>query len=92
MSKRPIRRKQANRLRHALRRTPDQYRDLVSWLVSRGHAPSRRAARELILAGKVRYESHKLGFETVETLHGPEKVLRPHVPIDRFNGRLTVVK
>lgn len=93
MSHRPIRFKQANRLRHALRRTPPQFFDLVEWLVTRGHAPTKRAARELILDERVRYESHKLGFVEVETLGGEKvKLLRQHIPVERLDGKLTVVK
>jgi len=92
MAKRNIRKKQANRLRHALRHTPPQFYDLVTWLVTRGHAPTKRAARALILDGRVRHESHKVGFEEVEALNGEKvKLLRPHIPVKLLRG-LTVVE
>ncbi len=36
--------------------------DLVQWLIDRGHATTKRAARDLILARKVKSESHVLGI------------------------------
>lgn len=66
MAKRPIRRKQANRLRKAMRRTPDQFIDPVTWLLDHRHVRTKREARELIFAGRLRAESHKVGFEEVE--------------------------
>lgn len=77
MAKRPIRRKQANRLRKAMRRTPDQFLDPVQWLLDHRHAKTKREARVLIFAGRLRAESHKVGFEEIEVfsikLNGLEK-------------------
>lgn len=61
MSHRPTRRKAANRLRKIMRNTPPLKLDLVQWLIDRGHAQTKGAARKLILDGKVRHESHVLG-------------------------------
>lgn len=69
MAKRPIRRKQANRLRKAMRRTPDQFVDPVQWLLDHNHAKTKREARELIFAGRLRSESHKVGFEEIEVFN-----------------------
>jgi hypothetical protein len=75
MAKRPIRRKQANRLRKAMRRTPDQFIDPVRWLIDHNHARTKREARELILAGRLRAESHKVGFQEVEAFNDKLKGL-----------------
>lgn len=62
MSHRPIEQKKRRRVAKALRRKPlPAYFDLVEFLVSRSHAKSKRAARDLILAKKVRADSHTLG-------------------------------
>lgn len=53
--------KQLNKLRKALRRTPPTFIDLPDYLVLRRMAKSRRHARELMLAGKVKRESHVVG-------------------------------
>lgn len=62
MSHRPILHKQANRLRKSMRRSPDAYIDLVDYLKARGHAQTTGEAEALILAGRVRSESHTLGI------------------------------
>lgn len=63
MSHRPIEQKKRRRVAKKLRREPlPAYFDLVEHLTSRGHARSRREARELILAKKVKSESHVLGI------------------------------
>lgn len=66
MSHRPIVRKKANRLRKALRRTPDRHIDLVEWMVARHLAPTRKAARAMILDGKVKSESHTVGRDRLD--------------------------
>lgn len=62
MSRRPIETKQRRRVSKLFTATPPAYFDLVQWLVSRGHAKTKRAAREMILARKVRADSHPLGI------------------------------
>lgn len=78
MSSRPIRKKQANRLRKALRQTPEQFLDPVQWLLDHGHARSKREARVLILDERLRADSHKVGFEEVNErdLQGNVKQVR----------------
>ena len=62
MSHRPTEQKKRRRVAKALRRKPlPAYFDLVEFLVSRGHAKSKRAAHDLILAKKVKSDSHVLG-------------------------------
>lgn len=62
MSHRPILKKKANRLRKALRTTPGGYIDLVVYLKDRRFARTTGEAEKLILDGRVRSESHKLGI------------------------------
>lgn len=70
MSHRSIESKKLNRLRKALRRTPDRYIDLVDWLQTRGHADTAGQARKIILARRVKSESHVLGIVKMPQLVG----------------------
>lgn len=74
MSKRPILTKRANRLRKAMRRSPDGYIDLVDYLKSRGHAQTTGEAEAIILAGRVRSESHKLGIGKGQKLKAESRI------------------
>jgi hypothetical protein len=79
MSHRPIEEKKRRRIAKSLRRVdlPRRF-DLVEWLVSRGHAGTKRAARELILSGRVKANSHTLGIITVpDGKGGEEDVVSP---------------
>lgn len=63
MAKRPIAKKRAARMRKALTRRPlDSRLDLRQWLISRGYAQTIGQADALILAGRVKSESHVLGI------------------------------
>lgn len=62
MSHRPILKKRANKLRKALRRTPEGFIDLIAYLKDRGYAQTSGEAEKIILAGRVQSESHKLGI------------------------------
>lgn len=65
MSHRPIRVKAANRLRKQLYRQPiDANIDLVQWLKDRHHASTTAEAEKIILAGRVKHESHVIGRAT----------------------------
>lgn len=65
MSHRPTEQKKRRRVAKALRRTPlPAYFDLVEYLVSRGHAKSKREARDMILAKRIKSDSHVLGVTT----------------------------
>jgi hypothetical protein len=62
MSHRPIARKRGDRMRKALRHTPDRYFNLIEWLCDHGHAQTAGQARKIILARRVRSDSHVLGI------------------------------
>jgi len=62
VSSRPILKKRANRLRKVMRRTPDGFIDLIAYLKDRGYAQTTGEAEKIILAGRVRSESHTLGI------------------------------
>lgn len=91
MSSRPVARKRAARIRKALRNTPPAYFDIVKWLVEHGFAKTNREARALLLARRVKSDSHPLGVEKVPTLVNTKDgevvqevdVVRPHVPVER---------
>lgn len=82
MARRPIEQKKLRRLRKAINRKPlTAYVDIEDWLVTRGHAKSKREARQLMVDGKVKAESHTVGRERVavrkpltaiQTLRGEE--------------------
>lgn len=64
MARRPIQEKKLRRLRKAVGRTPlPAYIDLIDWLKTRGHADTSGQARKLILAERVKSESHTLGIQ-----------------------------
>lgn len=61
MSARPIHAKKIARLRKVMRQTPHARINLVEYLTDRALAPSKRAARTLMIEGKVKAESHVIG-------------------------------
>lgn len=62
MASRPTDAKKRRRVAKTLRRSSlPTYFDLWQWLIDHGHAKSRREAKELILAERVKSESHTLG-------------------------------
>lgn len=85
--------RRSGRIRKALRRTPPAYFDLVQWLRDRKYARTNKEARELILAKRVKADSHALGVgeQFVYTPEGPKmvEVVMPHVPVE-FKGRVVV--
>lgn len=67
MSHRPIIDKKIAKLGKLLRRTsPPAYIDLVQWLKDRRYAQTTGEAERIILAGRVKSESHTLGIYKVE--------------------------
>jgi hypothetical protein len=62
LAKRPINKKRANQVRKMLRRELPAYIDLVQWLKDRRYAQTTGQAEKMILDGRVRSESHKLGI------------------------------
>lgn len=89
MARRPIRKKQAARLRKALTRHPlPAYIDLVKWLKTHGHAQTTGEARKLILAGRVKSNANAIGLirnVPVRQADGSIKkqdVMDPAVPVE----------
>jgi hypothetical protein len=88
VSRRPIEQKKRRRVSKALRRKPlPAYFDLVQFLIDQGHARTKRDAKAIIMARRVKANSHTLGVEkvpVVQPLGGIEDqdVLFPHVPVD----------
>lgn len=69
MSHRPIEEKKRRRVAKALRRTPlPAYFNLIKWLIDHGHARNPREAREVILARRVKSDSHVIGVEKLPWL------------------------
>jgi hypothetical protein len=69
MSHRPIEEKKRRRVAKAFKRKSlPAYFDLVKWLVDHGHAKSKREARDVILAGRVKSDSHTIGVEKLPWL------------------------
>jgi hypothetical protein len=62
MAKRSIQQKKLNRFKKLFRRTPDRYINPVEWLKDRGYASTSGQARQIIFDGRLRSESHKVGF------------------------------
>lgn len=96
MSARSIKGKQAKRMRKALRVTPPRFLDLVQWLKDRRHAQTTGEAHRIILAGRVRHGSHKVGVVKANVKlpggeMGTEDAVYPFVPSE-WRGELIVVK
>lgn len=75
------------RIRKALRRTPPAYFDLIQWLRDRGYANTNKQARELILARRVKADSHALGVAPAPVRMPDGKVemvdtVFRHVPVE----------
>jgi hypothetical protein len=88
MSKRPVEAKKRRRVAKQLRRTPlPAYFDLVQWMLDHGHARTRRAAREMILARRVKSDSHPLGVVKAlvekDGIVVAQDIVDPRVPIAR---------
>ena len=86
MSERPLLQKKAARLRKALRNTPPRYFDLVQYVVDHHRIGykrlTRRQARDMILEGKVRVDSHTVGRQEIDLLGQKEWVLSPYIPVE----------
>lgn len=63
MAKRPLNVKRANRVRKAFRSDLPRWIDLIQWLKDHRYAQTTGEAEKIILAGRVRVESHKLGIK-----------------------------
>lgn len=84
MAHRPILQKRVRRMRKALRQTPPTFIDLIQWLKLHGHAQTTGEAKRLILAKRVKSESHVLGIEKQPQIVGNKveeiDVVNPYVP------------
>jgi hypothetical protein len=78
--------KKVRRLRKMLRRTPTAYIDLIQWLKDRDYAQTTGEATRLILAEKVRVDSHAVGFFKIDG----EKFLSVRIPAEH-RGNITVL-
>lgn len=94
MSKRPIEQKQRRRIAKQFRRTtPPLWFDLAQWLQDHKHASTRKEAKTIILAEKVKSDSHVVG---VEQISGPHikgkamKIVNTTVPLE-LKDRLMVI-
>jgi hypothetical protein len=74
MSKRPILKKKANKLRKAMRRQLPAYIDLVQYLKDRRYARTTGEAEEIILAKRVKSESHVLGIKKEKRLKSQSRM------------------
>lgn len=75
MSHRPITQKKVARLRKAVsRRQLPAFINLVHWLKFRKHAQTSGEAERLILAGKVRVGSNRIGIETIKVQDADGKI------------------
>lgn len=68
MSKRTSQSKKIRKLRHLLRYPLPAYIDLVQYLKLRRYARTTGEAKKIILAGRVKSESHVLGIVNLPTL------------------------
>jgi hypothetical protein len=89
VARRPIATKRALRLRKAFRRSPASYIDLVTYLMDRRYADTKGKARQMLLDGKVRVGSHKVG--RVEA-GNDRTILSPYLPADQQSQILVVLK
>lgn len=62
MAHRPIKAKQVAKLRKAFRQTPETFINPVQYLKDRRFARTSGEAREIILAGRLKSESHSVGI------------------------------
>lgn len=74
MAKRPLNKKRAARVRKMLRRDIPAFIDLIEWLKVRGYAQTTGQAERLILDGKVKSESHKLGIARGQKLKSSARI------------------
>lgn len=74
MSHRPILKKRANKLRKAFRAELPAFIDLVGYLKLRGYAGTTGEAEQIILAKRVKSESHVLGVAKGKKLRDSAKL------------------
>lgn len=85
MSKGARLRAPGRKLRRSLRKTPPAFFDLVQWLRDRGYGTTNKECRALILAGRVKADSHTLGLGKAVHWTGEKfeevPAVYPHVPV-----------
>lgn len=93
MSKRPIQEKKIRKLTRALRKAgaPAANIDLIDWLQTRGYARTVGDATRLLLAGKVRVESHVVGRQKVPSAYQPDKEVWGIAPLIPAHHRGKIV-
>jgi hypothetical protein len=95
MAKRPIQQKQRRRVAKLLRRrSPEGFLDLVQWLKDRKYAQTTGEAEKIILAKRVKADSHPLGVEKRPMLQpdlsiAEVDVVVRHIPA-AYRGHITV--
>lgn len=88
MSKRPITAKKLNRLRKALRRTPQGHINLIQYLKDRSYVNTSGGAKAMLVAGRVRVDSHVVGRKP-DPLNPDEFVIDPLISAE-YRDRIIV--
>lgn len=92
MSKRDITAKKLYRLRKQLARQPlPAYINLIEWLQDHRHAQTAGAARKLLLAGRVKVDSHPVGRMPVPGGSSDEFLLSPYTAAEN-RSRIMVTR
>lgn len=83
--------KRARRARKNFRKVLPAFLDLTDWLKDHGHAQTSGEASRLMVAGKVKADSHTIGRVVVAGPRGKEVTIPdPHVPAD-LRDRIQVI-
>jgi len=93
VSKRPIQQKKIKKLERALRKAgaPQASIDLIDWLKTRSHAQTTGEAVRLLLAGKVRVDSHVVGRQRVPNPFRPDEEIWGIAPLIGSYNRGSIV-
>lgn len=95
MAKRPINVKAANRVRKAFRTPLEGYINPVRWLRDRGHAQTAGEARKIILAKRLKINSHPVGLAeaVVEEADGTrvKQTFVVDIPVKEFHSGVPTV-
>lgn len=89
--KNSVHQKKVRRLRRALQVSPPAYINLLEYMVDHGYAPTKKEATEIILAKRVRADSHPLGVARAydPVLDREVEYVSPFVPAE-LRGRIVV--
>jgi hypothetical protein len=92
MARRPIEQKKRRRVAKALRRDRlPAFFSLVDWLVDHKHAKTRREARGLLAAGRVKANSHPLGGKVPTLADGKTPMTKGWFPVAPVEVRKDIV-